>query len=482
MVQIRKARLNADLLDAVMNSDPPLVHSLLEAGADPNIRYAQNSPSTQNSSWMDWLKSFFTGKDTEKVGVGKTVLMLASANSNAKIIDDLLKHGADANSKLTNGFTPLLMSSGRGSPMVTKTLVDHGADVRARDKNGNTPVLVTAQFGSGAALAYLLDHGANVNDKDNKGRTPLMLAVEHGSDECVMALLNRGANLSDLNRAPMPPLIWAAKSGCLSLVKYLWDKEPFSARQEKLAPSALNCAIAGGHRKIVDFFLDHHAPVNGSPRGWPPLIAAAGTNRTEIVKLLLSKGADVNIRDIQGNTPLLSSGGSPEIARLLIERGADVRAMNKSGQTVLMTYTGYPDIMKIILKEGVDVNAKGLFGRTALLNAMRLDSGRLLLEAGADPNVRDDRSMTPLLNALRWGNGAYVNVLLKHGAKVNTPDLDGLTPLDYAVLHRVQSAIPVLKAAGGVRGGKPVPTPSRPGPTVTILQGRALSVPAAVRR
>jgi ankyrin repeat protein len=90
----------------------------------------------------------------------------------ASKVQDLIKRGADVNSKNNYGLTPLHFSSIENHIELAKLLLERGADVKAKDNDGYTP-LHLASISNYIELAKLLiDRGADVNAKDNEGRTP----------------------------------------------------------------------------------------------------------------------------------------------------------------------------------------------------------------------------------------------------------------------------------------------------------------------
>ena len=103
---------------------------------------------------------------------------------------------------------------------------------------------------------------------------------------------------------------------------------------------------------------------------WTPLLTAAKFGHTEIVKLLIHYGANVNARDIISITALsfAVSSGHNEIVQLLIANGADINIPDKRGMTALMkaAYKGYIKIAELLINNGANVNAKDKDGRTAL--------------------------------------------------------------------------------------------------------------------
>jgi ankyrin repeat protein len=221
---------------------------------------------------------------------------------------------------------------------------------------------------------------------------------------------------------------------------------------------------------------------------------AASQNQPEMVKLLASRGADVNARGVihqwerkviteprpkdmnkGGFTPLLYAAreGYVECARNLIAAGADPDLDDPDRVTPLnmALLNLHFDFAAYMIKAGADLDKWDLFGRTPIYMAAdvstlplkgngamavipsedkltALDVGGMLLEAGANPNIQlkrrppsrdvpQDRGgdtilaqgATPLLRAARAGDAKFVELLLKHGALVDLPSKEGVTPL-----------------------------------------------------
>ena len=147
---------------------------------------------------------------------------------------------------------------------------------------------------------------------------------------------------------------------------------------------------------------------NGAAAGRPSCTWRPGP--TPILTFLLScssKGADLNLQDEFGWTPLHRAAGSnknPEIIKALVERGADPKAQDKHGFTPLHMAAGgneNPKVIAALLEAGADLNApEPARGQTPL--HLAADSNfnpaivALLLEAGADPRVQDNEGRTPL--------------------------------------------------------------------------------------
>jgi hypothetical protein len=120
-----------------------------------------------------------------------------------------------------------------------------------------------------------------------------------------------------------------------------------------------------------------------------PMQLAAGDGDLEQVKELISKGTDVNSRDVLGSTALMFAalGGNLEILKLLVEKKADVNAKNDDGVTALMyaSAQGYLPVVEFLIEKGADVNTADKDGKSALSYAKsdgRERVGKFLVSKG----------------------------------------------------------------------------------------------------
>ena len=160
-------------------------------------------------------------------------------------------------------------------------------------------------------------------------------------------------------------------------------------------------------------------------------------NSLETVKHLVKDGANVELRDLHGATPICRAVelGSLEMVSYLVEHGANVN--NEAVHTAVKI--GSLEIVKYLVEHGADVNIEGYLKGTPLNTAVETGSieiVRYFVEHGADVNHENILHSTPLHKAIQNGSLKIAKYLVEHGADVNCAnDIVG-TPLDLAAKMR----------------------------------------------
>jgi ankyrin repeat protein len=204
----------------------------------------------------------------------------------------------------------------------------------------------------------------------------------------------------------------------------------------------LSLAAAEGNARLLDALVKAGADVRKADAalhdGRTLLMLSARTGSVDALRLLLSKGANVNAVETRtGTTALMWAAleNRAEAVRVLTNAGADVNARSK--------ITAYPHtppgVIGDALEEGYSyvgqtVLPKG--GWTALMYAARQgarDAARALVDCGADLNVADQDGTPALTFAIVNGHYDVAALLVEKGADVNQPDRTGATPLYSAV-------------------------------------------------
>jgi ankyrin repeat protein len=228
----------------------------------------------------------------------------------------------------------------------------------------------------------------------------LWQAVERQDADAVKKLLAQGAKVDCRNAVGRTPLILAAEAGNLEITRVLVDSgaDVNGRSQTPTGSTVLSFAVEKGNLKLVEFLLERGAKIDGQGNnGVTPLYYAVANDKLEAARFLLERGADPNklaLRNNLGNllTPLMAAviKGNTNMVELLLARGARLEKRNNRGGTVLMEAAKQVpvEIIQLLLARGANVNATGPYGHTALIYSAyngRTETAKLLLAAGADP-------------------------------------------------------------------------------------------------
>jgi uncharacterized protein len=375
-------------------------------------------------------------------------LIQAASKNDLAAVDSLLKAGVDPNGANDYGATALYAGAASTDPAVVAKLLAAGADPNGHLAAGETPLMEAALRGNLATVKALLAAGADPNVQEKSGgQTALMWAISQRHSAVVDELVKAKADVNLASKTGSTPLMFAAQ-GDLKSAKIL---------------------LAAGARPNIQH------PDNGQTA----LIVASTMHNTDVVEALLEKGADPNIRDGNTFTALHSAVRDSEYGvdnqnraeaaktvKVLLAHGADpnaridqkkqtVRALNElafQGATPLLlaAEVNSLDAIKELVKGGADPMIATEQGTTALTvacgagtdvqrarspeeRALALDTARFLLDQGVDINAPGQFGWTALHSASYQGLNDVIELLVSRGAKIDSFDKLGQTPLSISL-------------------------------------------------
>jgi ankyrin repeat protein len=413
------------LTEAAVTGNVPIIESLLKAGADPE------SPNAD----------------------GQTALMIVARTSNLDAAKALLKKKANVNAvENWRGQTALMWAAAESQPEMVKLLIKHGADVNARSIVNNWQRQVTAE--------------PRAQARPVGGLTPLIYASRQGCLECVKALVKAKAKVDMTDPEAVTPLIVAITNFNFDIAKVLIESGANVNKWDWWGRTPLYCAV----------------DLNTIPHGGrPDRPSLDETTSLQIIQMLLERGANPNAR-LKLFPPYRALGP---------DRGADMMLTMDTTPLVRAAKAGDVPAIKLLLAHGADPNLGQLWGITPLMAAANfgsneidtrgrfktqaeaIESIKLLVEAGAEVNARDERQGgTALHAAALWGWDDVIKTLVSLGGDLNAKDKKGFTPFDSAMGRagghgrggtriEVRTATAALiKDLGGTTSAPPAPPPT----------------------
>ena len=283
------------------------------------------------------------------------------------------------------------------------------AGAPAQQRNINFELLQAARSGSVATVRALLDQDASPNSRNRLGDTPLNTAARNGNTELVRLLIERGADVNLANKGGWVPLYLATDNRNIENGDYPVRKPDMD------------------HLDFITLLLDKGANVNHR-------VKDSSETRTVFTNQWLSEdGATAFLR--------ASQSGDVQLMKLLLSRGADPKINTVHNVSALQVASGIGWVDGITFE----------WSRQQTLEAIKM-----LLDLGLDPNLQADTGRVALHGAGHKGHAEAVELLYNAGAKLDIRDygntdargsaMAGHTwlPIDYAdglVRVGVQSAI-----------------------------------------
>ncbi len=359
-----------------------------------------------DDAFRSFFRSYLQELRQDPAEAGRTAFKLprdlgeygSALRQRAQIIGEFLKSLGPSNTAPSTLNEELVKAAERNDLPAVRALLSQGTDAKARNERAGR-ALTFALYNKNAEMVRLLvERGADVQSLDpTQGHTPLSLAAQLGQSEVVRFLLSKGARVNGTAGAGFTPLMWAANR----------------------------------------------------PRN------------TTVVELLLAGGADVHLRNRDGETALkrAAMSSAADAAHLLLRAGSPPDTLDVWGWSPLTiaAYDGDAATAAELLKAGAKPDLTGRDATPLMLAAERDADGvaRLLLAHGAKVDLRNSRGKTALMVASERGYLAVVRLLLQHGADPRIRTRGGDTALSLARRNGQAAVVRALRQQErSLRGGK----------------------------
>ena len=299
-----------------------------------------------------------------------TPLMFASAAGNLEPVKYLVQHGADVNLMNNDRNTALELAISENHTDISNFLMDkmgisytvQGSDNESLiQQPAQAELLVLCKRGceSQDELVRLMNAGANINLQTEDGKTPLLTAIIHHNKNCAIWLLQKEADVNKQDLSGMTALMYATELGYADMVELLLDYNANVSIKDRNGRDVIAMASSQQDQHILELIENHLGLRNPTQNKELALLKAVGVFDYEQCAELLNNNVDVNFVDINGNTALSlcvtnTCTMSAEITRLLCTNGADLQLLDSSGTTPLQQcmISGNVAAFKILLQHG----------------------------------------------------------------------------------------------------------------------------------
>jgi ankyrin repeat protein len=431
----------------------------------------------------------------------RTPLHACGITGNAKVAVALLQNGSEVDAVDSEGCTPLLHAVIYNRAEVVKVLLEYGSDpdfVLMKDGTALYPLFAAAMHGYDDVVRVLLNNGVDVMKKVPGSAVPLDVAKHNGHMDVAKMI----AAAIKKKKIEYKNELADAKE-----IEGLWNRITQAVAQRDLdslhalvkgkhfaslaVDARLLAACALGDAKIIREMLqagaDPNKPCEEGFNGVTPLVMAVGVSRSaEVASMLLDAGADVNNVWTENTSPIFETTVDQfyDLAKLLVTRGANVNVRMGNGLTPLMfaARNGASRCVELFLDAGADINAveaeHGVGALGLALNRLDLKLAEQLLARGAEPNfgsidtlplavaehgtlsfikaleargcnlVRDDQRGRMAFVSARNPDPEVFDYLLNQGADPKEGNDFGYTPLILAALNNHHNLIRRYLARG----------------------------------
>jgi ankyrin repeat protein len=364
------------------------------------------------------------------------------------------------------GDRPLAIAAEARQLGMVKLLVQRKADVNASGACGWTALHYAARSRLKEMVAFLLSKGAQARIRDMEGKTPLRYAFDMAQAGVMQMLLQHMGlqGLEERIEMKWTPLMEACGVGKVGLVREIVQHMGGQELEEKddNGTTALQWAALSGHTEVVAILLDKGAQTDiGDENDRTPLICAASRGHLGVVQLIVQHtgGEGLDAMDACGRTVLQLAvvGGHEAVVTFLLSQGAQAINAHRYGMTPFMMAAagGHVGMVHTFLElqGGQGLVETDNTGKTALHCAVRgghAEAAALLLRNGAGASIRDANGRTPLMWIGESGRLGALQVLLQEVGEQGLRDRDvrGYTVLHHAAINNHEEAVRAFLLAG----------------------------------
>ncbi len=341
-----------------------LVKILLENGANPNKYKKGYDGAIHYAAMYNQVEAVKllaqNGVNIDAKGsYGRTPLIYAASSAKSlEMVRFFISSGANVNAKNDADKNAVfeLITNEDSNAEIAEFLIQSGCDIHSNNKSHGTVLHWAAFCGRLNIVELLLKYKVDINAKNQFGHTPMRQAMSQHKTDVVKFLFRNGGTAVSKDSMSWNELEYAIEKNDVEFAKEIIER--FKTEKKNLPSGALFKAAKQGDLKTIEILIAAGVPVDDVryKGDETPLIKASYYGKIEVVKYLLSKGANIKARDYRGNTALLNAAwaGNTNVVVLLLENGAEINERNNLNWNALMQacIEGHFETAKLLLEKG----------------------------------------------------------------------------------------------------------------------------------
>ncbi|NWU96399.1 ASB15 protein, partial [Upupa epops] len=287
---------------------------------------------------------------------GETPLLIAVRNGSFEMVSTLIKHNCRINQPCVKRWSAMHEAAKQGRQDIVALLLKNGGNVNLKDGFGVTPLGVAAEYGHCDILEHLIHKGGDIQALEDDGASILFEAAGGGNPDCIALLLEYGGSGNVPNKAGLLPIHKAAYEGHFLALKYLIPVTSQTAIQ-KSGISPVHSAADGQNSQCLELLIENGFDVNAlmaehisnsyDDERKTALYFAVSNNDILCTEILLKAGANPN-QDPLNCLLVAVRAGNHEVVRLLLSYGANVNCC-----FMMINDTHFPSAIQYALNDEV---------------------------------------------------------------------------------------------------------------------------------
>ena len=384
------------------------------------------------------------GNDVNKITHdSRTYIFWAANRGNVDVMEYLISKGAKINLEDSHGMTPIgfAAAGGQTNTKVYDVLIGAGADVKQKTQEGANLLLLAIPNDKDMTLTnYFISKGLSLNATDAAGNTAFNYAARSGNIELMKALVAKGVKYNGNAMIMASQMSRGGAANGIEVFQYLESLGIQPTAVNGNGENVLHNAVRRPNQTaIINYFLSKGADVNQPDlAGNTPFMNAAASNRdTATIALLLPRVKNINQANKKGVSSLAMAvrGNSADVVRMLIQKGAGMNVQDAEGNNLayylVQSYNSQPAERGPVNGPRGDAPGGDPFG--AKMKVLE-DNGYNLTTPQKDGNtlyhlavVKNDLSLLKRLEKLN--------------VDINSKNKEGITPLHKAAMVAKDDAI-----------------------------------------